>query len=228
MAYLTIPSWEKIPFLFHGFGTAEWKERDFKKQKEWKDFKLVFLKQVHSDVVHFVDEIPKGNLKGDALITRLPKIFLIIKTADCLPVLIVDERKHIIAAVHCGWKGTQKKLLEKVIQGLAARHGSNPRTLLVAFGPCIGGACYEVGEDVKRSFEEEGFPQDFFENHPRKEGKYLFDLRKANVFQLINRGIRKENIIVMDICVHCKKNFHSFRRDREGADRNFSFIALSF
>ncbi len=228
MAYLTIPRWEEIPFLIHGFGTAKWKEGDFKKQKGWKDFKLVFLKQVHSDVVHFVDEIPKGNLKGDALITRLPHLFLIIKTADCLPVLIVDERKHIIAAVHCGWRGTQKKLIKRVIQGFEVRYGCDPQRLLVGLGPCIGGACYEVGEDVKQSFEEGAFPRHFFQNHPSREGKFIFDLRKANMFLLKNQGIKEENIFVLDICTHCEKNFHSYRRDREKVGRNFSFIALSF
>lgn len=228
MAYLAIPRWKDIPFLVHGFGTGEWEERDFKRQKGWKDFNTIFLEQVHSDIVHFIEEIPKRNLMGDALITRLPQVFLIVKTADCLPVLIVDERQRAIAAVHCGWRGTQKRVLEKVLDGLEIRYGCRPESLLVALGPCIGPFCYEVGEDVKQSFEKAGFQDVLFESHPVRRGKYFFDLRKANLLQLQRRGVIKENIFRLDVCSHCETSFPSFRRDGKKASRMLSFIGMSF
>jgi len=226
--FLTVTQFDQIPFLVHGFGMAKWKETEFKKRREWKDFKLIFLKQIHSDIIHFIDRVPDTKFKGDALLTRLPFLFLIIKTADCLPVLIVDKMQHVIAAVHCGWRGTKKRVLGKVLQGLETHYGCRPESLHVALGPCIGPRCYEVGGDVRQSFEEEGFPEDLFQSHPLRNGKYIFDLRKANLFQIQSRGVKKENIFVLDICSHCEKSFPSFRRDGKKAGRMLSFIGMSF
>jgi hypothetical protein len=85
-----------------------------------------------------------------------------------------------------------------------------------------------VGEDVRQSFEEEGFPEDLFQSHPLRHGKYIFDLRKANLFQIQSRGVKKENIFVLDICSHCEKSFPSYRRDGKKAGRMLSFIGMSF
>ncbi len=93
----------------------------------------------------------------------LPGLLLIIKTADCLPVLLVDESRRVIAAVHCGWSGTLQLVLEKVVLGMMERYGCRNADLLAGFGPCIGGDCYEVGEDVRRGFAGAGFPAELFE-----------------------------------------------------------------
>jgi hypothetical protein len=224
---ITIPRFERIPFLFHGFGNAYWKEEDFARREEWKGFKLLFLEQVHSDVVHFIQKVPEKNLRGDAVVTGLPHLFLVIKTADCLPIFLVDEAKHVIAAVHCGWKGTRQKLLEKVVLGMRDRYDSDPRALLAAFGPCIGSRCYEVGEDVHRSFAAEESIDFLFCPAPGRRGKYLLDLRKANRIQLLGLGVREKNIFVVDICTHCDKNYLSFRRDKNKTGRMLSFIGMS-
>ncbi len=113
--YLTEPRLEGIPWLIHGFGTAAWTDAHFGKVREWNEFRPVILDQVHSDIIHCVDAFPDGRLEGDALITSTPGLFLVIKSADCLPVLIVDEGRRVVAAVHCGWRGTQKRILEKVV-----------------------------------------------------------------------------------------------------------------
>ena len=109
--YSRIPRLEQIPLLIHGFGIRKWKEDDYQNRPEWKDFKLVFLDQIHSDIIQVIDNIPEEKLKGDAMITGLPFLLLIIRTADCLPVLIVDESQKVVAAVHCGWRGTSKSCL---------------------------------------------------------------------------------------------------------------------
>jgi len=226
--FFTVPRLEQIPHLIHGFGTKKWKGSDFKSRHEWKDFKLLFLDQIHSDIIQVIDGIPEKKLKGDAMVTGLPFLLLIIKTADCLPVLIVDESRKVIAAVHCGWKGTSKRVVQRIIQRMMDLYGCRPSSLLGALGPCIGSECYEVGENVCESFEEEGLSTEFFRNHPLREGKYLFDLKGANLSQMLSLGIEEKNVFFKDICTHCHESLPSFRRDKDKAGRMLSFIGMSF
>lgn len=224
---ITIPRFERIPFVYHGFGAAGWRGGDFKKREEWQGFKRLYLRQVHSDVIHFVLDLPNTSLRGDAMITGLPGLFLIIKTADCLPVLLVDEKKRVIAAVHCGWRGTLLRLLEKVVSGMKARFDCAPVDILAALGPSIGAGCYEVGGDVRGPFRENGFPDALFRPVRGRPRQYFFDLREANRLQLQSQGVGDKNIFSIDICSHCDRRFPSFRRDRVNAGRMLSFIALT-
>ncbi len=224
---ITIPRFERIPFIYHGFGAAGWGEKDFRKREEWQGFRRLYLRQVHSNIIHFILDVPNASLRGDAMITGLPRLFLIIKTADCLPVLLVDEKKLVVAAVHCGWKGTLLRLLENVVSGMKARFGSAPADILAALGPSIGGGCYEVGEDVRGPFRENGFPDALFLPVPARPRKYFFDLREANRLQLHSQGVADKNIFSIDVCSHCDRRFPSYRRDRADAGRMLSFIALS-
>lgn len=225
---LTIPRLEQVPFLVHGFGTRRFKESDFRKKKEWKDFKLLFLDQIHSDFIHLIDKIPPKKLKGDSMLTKLPSLLLIVRTADCLPVLIVDESRKVIAAVHCGWRGTSKRVIQRAVGKMKDHYGADPTSLLVGLGPCIGFECYEVGDDVFESFMKEGHPQEFFRPHPLREGKYLFDLRGTNLSQVLSMGVKEENVFSIALCTHCDRSFLSFRRDRNKAGRMLSFIGMSF
>jgi len=226
-AVIKIPQLERIPFLRHGFGDSSWGEKDLRELAERLRFRPLFLNQVHSDVVHFIDEMPQWTLRGDAAVTRLPGLLLVIKTADCLPVFLVEEKKRLIAAVHCGWKGTSLHVLEKVVLGMKERYDADPATILAAFGPCIGGACYEVGEDVRRTFAESGFPTSLFRPISGRSGKYLFDLSSANRIQLLKLGVKARNIFSVDLCTHCNAKYPSYRRDRDDCGRMLSFIGLS-
>jgi len=227
-SYSRIPRLEQIPFLIHGFGTRKSEADDYKNEPEWKDFKLVFLDQIHSNIIQVIDKIPEERLKGDAMITGLPFLLLIIKTADCLPALIVDESQKVIAAVHCGWRGTSKRVVQKVIQRMKDLYGCHPSSLLAALGPCIGHECYEVGENVYHSFEQEGLSTGSFRNHPLRRRKYLFDLKRANLSQMVSVGVEEKNVFSADICTHCHENLPSFRRDKDKAGRTPSFIGMSF
>ncbi len=224
--FLTIPRLEQIPYLVHGFGTGQWKDTDFRKKSEWVGFRLLFLNQVHSTIIRFIDRLPEKKLRGDAMITDIPELLLIIKTADCLPVLVVDEPQKIIAAVHCGWRGTSKRVIQKAIQGMVDHYKCRPPSLLVALGPCIEGGCYEVGEDVLKCFKQEGLSSDFFQAHPSKKKKYLFDLKGENISQMLSLGIKKKNIYSADCCTHCDETLPSYRRDRDKAGRMLSFIGM--
>jgi hypothetical protein len=224
---IKVPRLARIPFLRHGFGNLNWREKDLRQLAERLGFRLLFLKQVHSDVVHFIAEVPQLMLRGDAAVTSLPGLLLIIKTADCLPVLLVEEKKRVIAAVHCGWKGTSQGFLEKVVMGMKERYGADPAAILAVFGPCIGGGCYEVEEDVRRTFVESKFPATLFRPITGQSGKYLFDLRSANRLQLLKLGVKAKNIFSLDICTHCDPTYPSYRRDRDECGRMLTFIGLA-
>ncbi len=225
--FFLIPRMEEVPHLIHGFGTGRWKDSDFKRRPEWKDFKLVFLNQIHSDIIRIIDNVPREDLEGDAMITDLPFLLLFIKTADCLPVLVVDRVRRIIAAVHCGWKGSSKRILQRVIQRMKEHYGCRSSSLLVAMGPCIGNECYEVGEDVFQIFKKEDHAREFFRPHPLRRKKYFLDLKGLNLSQLVGLGIDEKNIFSIDSCTHCDENFLSFRRDKNKTGRMLSFIGLS-
>lgn len=226
--FFTISRFEKIPYLFHGFGAVNWREKDFRKRPQWKDFKFLFLKQIHSNIVHIIDKTPLKDLRGDALVTAIPNLMLIIKTADCLPVLIVEESSRLIGAVHCGWRGIQKRVLQRAILSMEEYYGLKSSSLLVAMGPCIGSDCYEVGEDVRQKFEREGLSLDIFRHHSLHKSKYLLNLRSSNLYQLLSLGVKRENIFIIDFCSHCSKTLPSFRRDGKKASRMLSFIGMSF
>ncbi len=226
--FFTVSRLEQIPYLIHGFGTRKWTDSDLKSRLQGKDFKLLLLDQIHSNIIQVIDNIPEKKLKGDGMISSLPFLLLIIKTADCLPVLIVDESRRVIAAVQCGWRGTLKRVVQGVIQKMKDHYSCQPSSLLVALGPCIGHECYEVGENVYQSFEEEGLSTEFFRDHPRRRGKYLFDLKGANLSQLISLGVEEKNVFFKDMCTHCHESLPSFRRDKDKAGRMLSFIGMSF
>jgi YfiH family protein len=170
--------------------------------------------------------MPDCLLEGDAMITDRPGIFLIIQTADCLPVFVVDEERRAIAAVHCGWRGTAKRVLQKCVETMRSSFGCAPDALLVALGPCIAATCYEVGEDVLMEFIRAGFPEDLFQPHPESERKYDLDLEKANRIQLTELGVSGANIHSVQLCTHCDDSLLSYRRDRTTTNRLLNFIGL--
>ena len=160
--YLTVPRFTAVPGLVHGFGRAGWGEADFLAFAEARGLTPVIMRQLHSDFIHRLDDAPSHKLEGDALITNVPGLLLVIRTADCLPVLLVDEARRAVAAVHCGWRGTEKRILEKAVRAMVEAYGSKPGEMLAALGPCIGPACYEVGPEVRAGFLKAGFPAAVF------------------------------------------------------------------
>jgi hypothetical protein len=107
------------------------------------------------------------------------------------------------------------------------RYGADPAALLAAFGPCISGACYEVGEDVRIAFKKSGLPGSLFSPIAGRAGRYLFDLRSANRRQLLKLGLKAGHIFSVDACTHCEARYPSYRRDRDACGRMLSFIGLT-
>jgi copper oxidase (laccase) domain-containing protein len=112
---ITVPRFEQVSSVWHGFGTRALSQENLRVHAKEKGLDLVLLDQIHSDRIHVLEGFPKTQLSGDAMLTVAPGLLLTIKTADCLPVLILDERQKFIAAVHCGWRGTSQRLLQKVV-----------------------------------------------------------------------------------------------------------------
>lgn len=233
--YLTVPRLLSAPGLVHGFGDARWGETDFLAFAAERGMTPVIMRQLHSDTIHRLEAAPGKKLEGDALLTNVPGLLLVIRTADCLPVFLYDPSGPAVAAVHCGWRGTEKRILEKAVKAMGEAYGSKPEDMMAALGPCIGAACYEVGVEVKKAFVKAGFPEGLFVERgklpeiqiPNYQGKYLLDLRAANVWLLTQMGFRKAHILnTGPVCTHCEPRLFSYRRHPADPRRMVNFIGL--
>jgi YfiH family protein len=225
--FLTIPRLAQITGLVHGFGDAAWSEADFLAFALSRRLDPVIMRQLHSDTINRLDRVPPDKLEGDALMTNVPSLLLVIRTADCLPVFLVDEKNQAVAAVHCGWRGTEKRLLEKTVLAMGRAYGSEPGRLLAALGPCIGPACYEVGSEVREGFVWTGFPPSILAECEEGGQKSLLDLRGANVWLLERLGFERANILDSGpACTHCEPSLLSYRRAPADPRRMYNFIGL--
>ncbi len=130
------------------------------RQKTWP---LVTLRQIHSDLIHYVDlhfadhysanHAPERPPAGDGLITDTPGLLLAVQAADCLPVIVVDKKRRAVGVFHAGWRGTVKRIVEKGVGAMRKHFASDPRNLVAAIGPGVQACCYEVGEEVRTQFE---------------------------------------------------------------------------
>ena len=165
----------------------------------------------HDTRIKIVKNEDRGKIiKGvDGLITKEKNLFLTITVADCLPIFIFDAKNEVVGLVHAGWKGLTKSILEKAIKKFVRNFQSNPKEILVGIGPAICQAHYEVKKDLTREFKS--FPTAFL----KKEGKIFLDLKKVAEIQLLNLGIKKENIEINLECTFClRKKYFSFRREK--------------
>jgi len=222
--YCSLPDFGYESGIWHGFGTRELSLSVLEGESSRRGLRTVSLVQEHSDTVHRLAENPPGPLTGDALVTNLPGILLVIRTADCLPVLISGSKGAVLAAVHCGWRGTNLGIVHKVVRILRDEFGCGASGLRAVLGPCIASSCYEVGGDVRRAFAGRGHPPDLFRPIQEVPGKYLFDLRAANQYQLCEAGLEDDNIFSISGCTHCEKNLYSYRREAHKAGRLLNFI----
>jgi polyphenol oxidase len=223
-----VPLLERTPWLVHGFGTGAWAEEDLAADADLGGFKAVIMRQVHSDIVHRVEAPPASRLVGDGLMTRAPGLLLVVRTADCLPVLLADGENRAVASVHCGWRGTRARILERAVRDMASAYGSDASRLVAALGPCIGPACCEVGPEVEDSFREAGFPVAVFRagRGGAEGGRASLDLRAANAWLLEQCGVPHANIAGVEACTHCDPGLLSYRRDKGEPRRMVNFIGI--
>jgi YfiH family protein len=203
-----------------------------------KPWPLVTLRQIHSDLIHYVAKLPKQPLVGDGLITRTPGILLAIQTADCLPIILVDTKQRAVGVFHAGWRGTVKRIVEKGVVEMRHWFGTLPKDIKAAIGPGIQGCCYDVGPEVRQQFESQfAYAEDLFrevkESDPVREKypllflsarapghgelppKIFLDLVEANRRQLISAGVLPRNISASTLCTACRPDLlFSYRAEK--------------
>lgn len=212
---------------------------------------LVQVKQIHSSVVHRLGGIPETSPPGDGLITDTPGVLLAVKTADCVPILVVDPEHKAVGAFHAGWRGTAARIVEKGIGEMRRHFGSDPAKLRAAVGPCIRGCCYVVGDEVRAQFESQFIYADqlFHEvfnsqalhvrypllflnerapGHGDPASEIHLDLVEANARQLSDAGLAAQNIEVIEGCTACDTNrFFSHRAEFGKTGRMMAAIGIT-
>jgi len=174
---------------------------------------LVFPQQQHTDHVQVVDHDLANDLCGvDGLVTNQHSLCMIVQVADCVPVLLYDPAKKVVGAVHAGWRGTAGHIVQRAIQKMKLSCQSDPADLIAGIGPSIGPDSYEVGEDVAACFRQPTQSSGTCLRPLPEKGKYLLDLWKANTRQLMDAGVREENIEVAKIDTFRDDQFFSARR----------------
>ncbi|MBU3191279.1 peptidoglycan editing factor PgeF [Clostridium bowmanii] len=179
-----------------------------------------YLNQIHSDRIFTFDENVKD---GDALITDRTKTAVGVFTADCVPVILVDIKNGVIGAIHSGWKGTKALIVSKTIDKLEEDYGSVADEIRAFIGPHIRSCCYEVSRELIEEFTSE----DIYSNIKISNNSKL-DLEKCILKQLVDKGVKKENISTTNTCTACNKQYelYSYRNSEDKQGRMFSFVYL--
>lgn len=196
----------------------------------------VFSEQVHGDNVVIINNIMKGSgllnkeshiPSADAMITNEPGICLITKTADCVPIVLYDPVKRVIASIHTGWRGTMLRIAAKTVEVMLGKFNCKPKDIIAGIGPSIGACCYEVGDDVINTVQQTfGNTDNFLKAIEGKEKRHL-DLWYTNRYILENIGLLPDNIEVAELCTSCNTDFFSWRRDGKTTGRLATGIILN-
>jgi YfiH family protein len=178
--------------------------------------RAVYQNQIHATsmtVVHGGEGIVRNS---DALITLQPNVLLAITVADCVPMLIYEPNKQVIASVHAGWRGTEQMIAKSVIKKLKDM-GAKPKDMYIFIGAAASGEHYEVGSDVATLFEKKYIKE-------QGDDKFLLDLKLANFDQLVFGGVPESHIEVSPLCTISDPTLHSYRRDGKKSGRMLAVI----
>jgi hypothetical protein len=211
-------------------------------------WRLATLRQIHSDLIHCIAEVPKSALAGDGLITQTPGILLAILTADCLPVILADAKRRAIGIFHAGWRGTVKRIVEKGVGEMRRCFGTSAGDVRAAIGPGVHDCCYNVGPEVRTQFESqfeygsesfrvveesdpvrEKYPLLFLTarapGHSELPRKIFLDLVEANRRQLLAAGVAAKNISVSPLCTSCRTDLLFSYRAEKGVTGRMMAVA---
>jgi YfiH family protein len=221
--YLVIPEFE-MEGAVHFFGL----KASFKKSPEglarFNGSRVVTAQQVHQDRMWVVEGLvgnqemwlAQDDVGNDAVATRQDGFFVGVYTADCLPILLMDSQKKAVAAVHAGWRGSLLQVVAKVARELILKMGCRPEHLLAALGPSIGACCYEVGDQVLEPLSDL-YSRGTGVVRLKENGKGMLDLLELNRRQLLEVGLRDENLYAVGLCTYCHADlFSSYRREGKG------------
>ncbi|HRT71602.1 MAG TPA: peptidoglycan editing factor PgeF [Syntrophales bacterium] len=189
------------------------------------------IDQVHGDRIVVVEDLQDETspVRCDAVLTARRGVALAVKTADCVPLLLVDREKQVVGVVHAGWRGTALGIAAKAVKTLKERFDSKPADILAAIGPAVGACCYQVDGKVYDAFKKlSAVRERAFRACQDVEGRWMLDLESANIIQLVEAGIPRENIFSAALCTSCRRDlFFSHRAERGGTGRHLSFIVLN-
>lgn len=183
-------------------------------------------RQVHSNNIAHVNGNGNGDVnfydETDGLIGGHGDV-LVIKSADCLPVIVYDKVNARIAAVHSGWKGTANSIIKDAIQKMMIL-GSRAEDLKIYVGPHIQKTSFEVMDDVKNVFEKNFKYKDIILK--KDEEHYLIDLGRVVSLDAISMGVKEENIYVSSLDTVTDKRFHSYRRDKKDYGLMYTLVCI--
>ncbi len=170
--------------------------------------KYYYLNQIHSTIPNIVDENYQTNLDGDAMITNLKEVALVIRTADCIPIILYDDKLHVLAAIHSGWKGTLNSIVISTIKKMIATYQVDPKNIKAYLYPSIRKCHFEVDEGVYNMFKEK---RPYIDEYTEKKGnKYYIDLPGIVIKDLKDNNIN--DIKDSNICTYCHHDiYHSYR-----------------
>ncbi len=177
---------------------------------------LVFLSQVHGDDIKVLKK-DDNNLSenfqpgietytADGIITNMKEVFLVIQVADCQAVMLYDFKKKVIANIHSGWQGSVKNIIGKCVEKMILEFGCIPEDIIAGISPSLGPCCSEF-----INYKDE-IPQGLWKY--KIEGKDYFNFWEMSIGQLMDKGIKKEHIEIIEICTKCNTDiFYSYRKD---------------
>ncbi len=149
----------------------------------------------------------------DAVITHMPGYCLCISTADCIPVLLYDKQRQVIAAIHAGWRGTVNHIVAHTLKQMHTLYGTQGADVWACIGPGISLASFEVGEEVYDDFFRKGFDVSALSHWNEQTEKHHIDLWEANRLSLLDFGIPAQQIETAGICTYIHhEQFFSARR----------------
>tara|TARA_Y100000589_G_scaffold24823_1_gene20519 strand:- start:2096 stop:2884 length:789 start_codon:yes stop_codon:yes gene_type:complete len=234
ITYYISPVLENNNFV-HAFFTKNSSDIDLKyiSNQFQKNYKNCFNKQIHSNKIIFGSDANKINpVIADGIVSDQVNQNLWIYTADCMPILVADFKNKIVASLHCGRKGLEKKIIKKLIT-LFKNLGCNSKNLLVAVGPSISSKKYVIDKDLFNQFLKNMnstnlYFDDFQQTNLSQIGsnnKIELDLKKHAYFQLLKENINPENIDISNKCTYSSnREFHSYRKTKT-KKRQWSFIS---
>jgi len=201
-------AFEQFVWQTHGFGT-----------RTGSPAAEVTLRQIHSDRVVNANGLLGRQSEGDALVTDEIGRSIGVRTADCVPMLLLDAKKRAIAAVHAGWRGTAAQVVARAIERMRSEFATDAGDLYAAIGPCIRACCYEVGKEVAEQFEGGSLEEN------AATGKHRLNLPHTNRAQIQRAGVSPERIFDCGLCTRCESaHFFSYRREPENPGRMIAAI----
>ena len=245
---LKCPAFDAIPWLRHGFSTrhggvstGDCASLSFSYQKEpeavvdenFRRFcrvndlpfeSLALTHQTHTANVAILgaEYKNKGRERSlrdtDGIVTSAPGLGLICFTADCVPLLLVEPQKRIVAAVHAGWRGTVQSIAAAAVQKMVAL-GADPKEILAAIGPSIGPCHFEVGPEVQKEFSDR-FGAALPYRPSAREGHSMVDLWQANRLVLLEAGLQENHVFTANVCTFCNNSdyySHRYTNGRRGS-----------